>query len=322
MTGDRLAQDIYEAALTSGFDDCGVIAIGDMDGYGERLRKRMEDVPTSRGFYERLAGMADVRERFPWARSLVICATWLGKYRYPAPLRGMYAKAFFLSPEGDRSNGPYLKKVAFLRWFADRGIRCEGGTQTPYGHQQVGSLRHAAIMAGIGLIRKNNFLYGEKGSYLELDGYVIDRDCRLYQERDLRPCPEGCALCQTGCPTGALSAPYTMDPTTCVSLCTTFGQGRVPSDLEEERFGTWLVGCDACQDCCPFNRHDWDQGEDFPGLEALLALLSPEGLLAATDEELIRKVCPRTVDHVPPEQVGTLRVNAERVLRNRRRAAL
>lgn len=105
------------------------------------------------------------------------------------------------------------------------------------------------MMAGLGIIRKNNFLYSEKGSYLELDGYVIDKECRLYQQKNIRPCTESCKICQTACPTKALMAPYTMNPLNCISYCTTFGHGIIPEDMEEWQFDQWLVGCDACQDC-------------------------------------------------------------------------
>ena len=49
-------------------------------------------------------------------------------------------------------------------------------------HSSIGSLRYVAEMAGLGIVRKNNFLYSEKGSYLELVGYVIDQECELYHE--------------------------------------------------------------------------------------------------------------------------------------------
>ena len=82
------------------------------------------------------------------------------------------------------------------------------------------------------------------------------------------------------------------------------------------------MGCDACQEACPFNRrHDWSQGRDFPGLDDLTDLMQPENILAASEEELARRICPLTADHIRPEDAITLKINAQRVLHNQKIAA-
>ena len=306
--GQKLAQSIYQAALEAGFDNCGVISLDDMQSFDARLKERIEAVPESGPFYESIRGNADIRKRFPWAKSLVICITRYGKYHYPEQLQGRYAKSFFLSEESKPAER-HKQQHTLTQWFDEQNIRWVHG---PYG------LRHAAVQAGLGIIRKNNFFYDEKGSWLNLAGYVIDKECQLYQEHPCRPCPSNCHLCVKNCPTGSLSAPYVINPSRCISYCTTFGKGIIPKGVDEKAFGERLIGCDRCQDICPFNRHDWTSGEDFPGIEELLPLLEPETLLAATDEELINRVIPKTADHIHPEEVETLRRNAARLLRNRK----
>lgn len=75
------------------------------------------------------------------------------------------------------------------------------------------------------------------------------------------------------------------------------------------------MGCDACQDVCPYNkRHDWNEGEDFPGLQEIEALLQPDHILSASDDELIRKVIPRSEHHLTDQQTDILRICAKRVL--------
>ena len=50
-----------------------------------------------------------------------------------------------------------------------------------------------------------------------------------------------------------------------LSFLTTFGGRSIPDNLSAEQYGTWIMGCDACQDACPYNkRHSWNEGEDFP----------------------------------------------------------
>lgn len=275
-----LAHAIYQAAIEAGFDNCGIISLDDMKPYDRWLEKRMETVPESRSFYENIRMHTDIRKRFPWAKALVICTIWYGKYRYPEHLQDRYAKGFFLAQESNKSAEAYKLQQTFHRWLDEHEIRWNKGA--------IYGLRYAALQAGMGIIRTNNFFYDEKGSWLELEGYVIDRECQLYHNKNhLRPCPSNCNLCVKNCPTGSLSEPNTMNPFRCISYCTTFGRGVVPDGVEERTFGDWLIGCDRCQDICPFNRHDWKKGETFPGLEEVLPLLEPEVLLTTTDEELI-----------------------------------
>ena len=65
-----------------------------------------------------------------------------------------------------------------------------------------------------------------------------------------------------GCKTKSLSAPFTMNPLTCVSFINTFGDGNLPDGVTEDMLEEWIIGCDNCQDSCPFNKnHDWSIGK-------------------------------------------------------------
>ena len=317
MTNDTLATQIYEQALACGFDNCGIIPLEDMDGFRPLYRQRIRRVPSSAFVYKAVGDLSGIKKRFPWAKAVVICTVWLGKYRFPQALQGLYAKAFLLSPTNRPCEEAQEQRRQFEAWFPVHGIHCEGGSQ--FGALSIGPLRYAARMAGLGILRKNNFLYTEKGSYVELVGYVIDQPCTLYHTPDLKPCGEKCDLCQRHCPSHALCAPYTMSPLKCVSFLTTFGKGKRPLTLKDRDFGQWVCGCDSCQDACPHNRrHDWTQGEDYPGLEELAPALLPEQLLQCSDAFLRERVLPMTAHHV--DDINTLRHSAERSLRAREEA--
>lgn len=153
-----------------------------------------------------------------------------------------------------------------------------------------------------------------------MDGFLIDKQCRLYQRKDTPACPPSCNLCQKACPTKALCGDYTPNPIHCVSFITTFAKGAIPPGIEEEQLGSWMVGCDACQDACPFNReHDWSTGEDFQGLDALVELMQPKNILLASEDELAEQICPLTSNHILPKDASTLKINAKRVLRNKKK---
>lgn len=237
----------------------------------------------------------------------------MGKYQYPQSLQGKYAKAFMLSADAVPGSSRFQKKRDFEVWLSKQNLQFLGGeTNAP---ARLFPLRHAAVAAGMGIFRKNNFFYGPKGSYYELDGYLISEDCLYKHSCTIPPCSDTCTICQRACRTKALSAPYTMDPLSCISFWTTFGQGNIPPHLKEEQFSTWICGCDACQDACPYNRHDWSQGEEYPEVAEIESLLQPENILQASDAVLREKVIPKTEYHILPDQVQTLKISAARALK-------
>lgn len=304
---------IHAAALEYGYDNCGVIPVSDLDGYAARLRERQEKIPASKAVYANMERFTELKERYPWAKSVVICTTWLGKYRFPQSFQGKYAKVFFLAADAVPDSPRHEQKQQFTVWLQAQGLRIAGGEANAPSH--ILPLRYAAVAAGLGIFRKNNFFYGEEGSYYDLEGYLIDADVTYRQQCSLRPCADTCMCCQNACKTHALCAPYMMNPLSCVSFWTTFGQGQVPPHLEAGQFGTWICGCDACQDACPCNRrHDWSQGEAIAEVEELTDLLAPETLVQAPDDILREQVIPLTVDHLRPGETQTLRTCAARAL--------
>lgn len=315
MHTDLLGEKIYNMAIDCGFDNCGIIPIDDMDGFAGRMRQREEAVPESAFFYQAVGDLAGIKKRFPWAKSVIICTYWLGRYRYPNELQGKYAKSFFLSPSNPVCKDMELGCKHFEEWFQHEHIRCEGGQQ--FGHISIGPLRYAAVMAGLGIIRKNNFFYTEKGSFIELVGYVIDQDCTWRHSSQLRPCADTCQLCQKSCPSGALKGPFTMNPLECVSYITTFGKGVVPSTMDDSACGTWICGCDSCQDACPYNRmHDWNTGDSYLGLDEIIPELAPEKMVNQSKEYIQNTVLPYTSHHITADNYKTLQINAARSLKN------
>ncbi len=310
-----LSQKIVDMAKQCCFDNCGIISVKDIEGYYAKLEKRKNNVPKSGGFYSAIESGFRITDHFPWAKSLIVCTIWYGKYKYPSTLQGRWAKAYALAEDKESGCENYHKRKEFENWMKENGIQFEGGEK--YAPGGLFSMRYAAVEAGLGIFRKNNFFYTDKGSWYALEGYVIDKECEYKQKTEVRPCSDKCNLCQKNCPTGTLSEAYTMNPFHCISFITTFGQGIVPEGLTDKDIKQWVCGCDACQDACPHNRrHDWNQGDEFPNMEKMEQQLLPQSILNASDEELIQDVCTRTDKHIPPDQIATIRRCAERSLKN------
>jgi epoxyqueuosine reductase len=142
--------------------------------------------------------------------------------------------------------------------------------------------RAFAERAGVGWIGKHtNLIAPGLGSYVFLGEVVTS--LALAPDAPLRKTCGGCTRCVTACPTGALRGDYTIDATRCISDLTQ-RTGPIPREMRP-LIGTWVWGCDVCQDACPpTNRAPRnavafapvDEETRAPSLTSLLRLRSGE----------------------------------------------
>lgn len=298
------AEKIVQNALSLGYHKCGIIPVELMDGYEARLQERMDRFPETKGRYEDFRIFSHLRDKYPWVNAIVICSYWYGKYRIPEHLKGRIAKYYLTDARRDRNSDGYKASVAFERFLTDSGLHVE--TDRDFG---LTALRWAGMKAGIGIIRKNNFFYTEKGSYQYLEAFLIDRSFEHIEEPKARPCPDNCGLCIKSCPSHSLEAPFTMCRNTCVSCLTTWDGWDYRKEPLRENIGKWVYGCDVCQDVCPFNRKAWEDAEEFPGLEELSSHLTNEELVKA-DYTWLHDVLQPKLWYIPEDKVWRYKTNA------------
>lgn len=62
-----------------------------------------------------------------------------------------------------------------------------------------------------------------------------------------------CTRCIAACPTEAITAPYRLQPTRCISYLTIEHKGPIPEEFRAA-MGNRVYGCDDCLAVCPWNR--------------------------------------------------------------------
>jgi epoxyqueuosine reductase len=306
-----LAEKISSRAVSLGFERCGIVHVGAMRGYAECLENRGRLFPESDGMLRMFSGYADPSVKYPWAKSVVICSWRYGVYRVPQNFAGRVGKAYLFDGRRDAAADAYKAKTALEKYITgELGLRAATSENRP-----VTAYRWAAQAAGIGMVRRNNFFYGDHGSYYTLAAFLTDAELEYIHPSASTPCPDNCDLCVKNCPTRSLESPYAMCATTCASFLLTMAKDEAIFERHSADLGGWIYGCDVCQDVCPHNRGEWLGEKEFPGLAELGEHMSPESVLSMDYGYLRNAVVPKFW-YIAPQDAWMWKRNALNAIRN------
>jgi epoxyqueuosine reductase len=137
-----------------------------------------------------------------------------------------------------------------------------------------------AWQSGLGFIGKNTLLIVPGyGSYVFL---VEILTTALLQYPIVEPLLSQCGACTScleACTTGALENPYHLDASKCLAYMTIEYKGKISPALGPEMRKCFL-GCDGCQEACPYNKE---------ALTARITMPSTDEILQMEEEQFNRR---------------------------------
>ena len=258
MTPAQKTHWIAERARALGFDLCGVAPV-DPESLPElaRLPEWLDRGYAGEMEYLRDARRADPRQILEGARNMIVVALSYNTPHKPPDDAGAAPRGWISRYAwGDDYHDVLREKLNAL--VAEMRIQiAEPFDARAYVDTGPVIERVAAKHAGLGWLAKNTFLIHPKlGSWLFLGVILttLDLDPTLANGE---PPPADlcgtCTRCLDACPTQAFPQPYVLDARRCISYLTIELRGEIPEEFRP-RMGNAVIGCDICQDVCPWNR--------------------------------------------------------------------
>ncbi len=139
-----------------------------------------------------------------------------------------------------------------------------------------------AQKSGLGWIGKNsNLINKQTGSFFFIAELITDLE--LEYDGPIEDYCGDCTKCIDACPTDAITDPYVVDGSKCISYLTIELKEAIPQEFKG-KMDNWIFGCDICQDVCPWNR--FSQGHkitEFEPNEAFKSLSKSDWLEITED---------------------------------------
>jgi epoxyqueuosine reductase len=307
-----LKERLKEKALELGFEDAGITDVAPLDLYVKEIDSRPEKmygwVQTESFNVKRGAAFV---EKHPWARSLLVLIRNYHRRAFPPQLLGKIGRCYQVD-ERKEKGAEHQRLIDYFAFLKKEGIRLWFEDEVP--------ARMSAARAGIVTYGKNCFVYARNSmrgaSWLESIPLILDTEIEPDEPSIELGCPAWCKnACIAACPTGALYEPKKMNPLLCIAYNSYVGDGITPYTLREP-MGTWVYGCDRCQEVCPRNQPWMHQDlPENPSLRVRAPDFELKTLLTMRQDHYTNKVWPLTF-YISRKNIAKWQMNAARAMGN------
>jgi epoxyqueuosine reductase len=313
------AESVKSHALDLGFNLVGITRAEPSPHLNAYLRWLDRGMHGEMGYMarsDRVGRRRDLTTILPGVRSLVVVGLDYGALDVPPelladPARGRIARYAWGLDYHDLMT-PRLGILAerlTAEWatnMADDDPRGEAPSRI---YVDTGAIleRSHAHEAGLGFFGKNTMLiHPRRGSYFFLGEILTPLEFDRYDMPGRASMCGTCTRCQPACPTDAFPQPYVLDARRCISYLTIEHKGFIDRALRP-LIGNWIMGCDVCQDVCPFTRFAPPTRERAFRPESVERIAPPLIELLELDDEGFRKLF---------EGSPVMRLKRDRLVRN------
>ena len=248
-TSVNLNQLIKKKALELGFDACGITRATRLEEEGARLKKWLDagyhgTMDYMSNHFEKRINPAELEEG---AKSVI---TVLLNYHTKLKQEDPEAPVISSYTLGKDYHSVLKERLhQLLGYIQTELVPCQGRAFVDSAPLLEKAL---AREAGLGWIGKHSLLIHPRlGSFVFIGELVIDLELGYDEPFGNNLCGS-CTRCMDSCPTGALIAPMQLDARRCLSYLTIETKEAISEDLAEN-LSNRLVGCDICQQVCPWN---------------------------------------------------------------------
>jgi epoxyqueuosine reductase len=176
----------------------------------------------------------------------------------------VFASRFPLSTLQARTNAPYtlvrnkmVDKLDWISFHVSSELETEGVVSVPIPSAEpydywdtdrthgrgILSLKHAGVLAGLGVLGRNTLLMNEKfGNMIWLGAILVSIDLEPDPVASYEGCDSECTLCIDSCPQHALDG-ITINQKLCRDISISYNYG-----------GGWVLSCNICRKICPYHK--------------------------------------------------------------------
>jgi epoxyqueuosine reductase len=191
---------------------------------------------------------ADIKAWYSDAKSVLLCAFSYAGPRADPPAEGRGRVARYARAQ-DYHEPLRARLKEILAWLKGREPSAHGVVFTDTSPLLE---RLYARNAALGWIGKNTMLISPKlGSYFFLGGIALNLELPA-DEAETDHCGS-CTRCLDACPTDAFPKERVLDASKCIAYYNIEHRGDIPEEFQKG-IGDWVLGCDVCQEVCPWQR--------------------------------------------------------------------